>query len=165
MKTLLLIVFIVAMPLVSQAHDYFFSFVEMEYNAVSQRIEATLTVTTHDFERALEENGTPIGNMASISKEEIEIIEKYVNAHFTVKSGDQKSVLKFMGNEVSMDGTSNWYFESESIDFQEELSIRYDLLMDDFPEQQNKVTLYHMGQTYTAAFTPMNKTKQIYIEN
>ncbi len=165
MKSCLLILSLVAMPFFSKAHEYFFSFVEMEYNMVSQRIELTLTVTTHDFERALEEKGTPINNITSLSQDEIEIIQDYMNSHFSVASGFDNSVLKFIGNEVSLDGTSNWYFESEPIVFQEEIEILYDLLMDVFPEQQNKVTLYHKGKTFTAAFTPMNKTKQIYIEN
>ncbi|MCR9173974.1 MAG: hypothetical protein NXI10_15830 [bacterium] len=165
MKTLLVIATLLTMPLVSKAHDYYFSFVEMEYNAISQRIEMTLTLTTHDFERALEEKGNAIDNIASLGDEEIARIEKYVNSHFYVTSGEEKSRLKFIGNEVSLSGTSNWYFESEPIDFQDEITIRYDLLMDVFPEQQNKVTLYHKGETFTATFTPIDKTKQIYIEN
>jgi len=149
----------------SRAHDYYFSFVEMEYNAITQRIEMTLTVTTHDFELALEENNNEISNIASLNKDEVEYIQKYVNRHFSVTSSSGRSQLKFMGNEVSLDGTSNWYFESEPIEIQEEIEILYDLLMDVFPEQQNKVTLYFEDKTFTAAFTPMNKTKQIYIEN
>lgn len=165
MKSLLLIAFIVAMPFASKAHDYFFSFVEMEYNAISERIEMTLTLTTHDFERALEEKGTEIENIASLSESEIEIIERYINVHFSVRSGTSYSELTFIGNEVSLDGTSNWYFESEPIEFEEEIEIRYDVLMEAFPEQQNKVTLYHKGKTFTATFTPIDKTKQINIEN
>ena len=139
MKTLLLIASLEVMPLVSKAHDYFFSFVEMEYNSVSQRIEMTFTLTTHDFERALEEKGRSINNIASLTTEEIEIIQEYINRHFMLMSGTEKSQLTFMGNEVSLDGTSNWYFESEPIELHKEISIKYDLLMDVFPEQQNLV--------------------------
>ncbi len=165
MKTLLLIASIVIMPFVAKSHDYFFSFVEMEYNAVTQRVEMTLTLTTHDFERALEEKGSEIDNIASLNQDEINVIQKYINKHFIITSGSEKSQLTFMGNEVSLDGTSNWYFESEPIDFQEEISVKYDLLMNVFPEQQNKVTLYYKGKAFTATFTPIDKTKQIYIEN
>jgi hypothetical protein len=125
----------------------------------------TLTLTTHDFERALEKKGTDIDNIASLSQDEIDAIQKYVNKHFIIVSGSEKGNLNFKGNEVSLSGTSNWFFESEPIDFQEEISIKYDLLMDAFPEQQNKVTLYYEGKTFTTTFTPINKTKQIYIEN
>lgn len=165
MKTLLVILAIAATPLVSQAHEYFFSFAEMEYNDISQRIEMTLIVTTHDFERALEKNGQKIENIRSLNVSEVETIEAYVNAHFNVESGDQKSRLSFVGNDISMDGTSNWYFESEPITFLESIKVYYDLLMEVFPMQQNKLTLYHQGKSYTAAFTSMHKTKQLYFEN
>ncbi|GAB5418830.1 MAG: hypothetical protein Crog4KO_01890 [Crocinitomicaceae bacterium] len=137
----------------------------MEYNAVSQRMEVTLTVTTHDFEQAMEEGGHAIENVQSIDSEGKKAIEAYINRHFNVTSGYEMSHLNFIGNEVSLDGTSNWYFESEPMNFQEQVEIRYDVLMEAFPEQQNKVTLYYSGKTYTAAFTPMNKTKQLYFEN
>lgn len=165
MKAILSIAFLIAMPLISRAHDYFFSFVEMEYNAITQRIEMTLTVTTHDFELALEQKGKAISNMASLTKYDIENVQKYVNQHFSVRSQSEISDLKFIGKEISLDGTSNWYFQSEPIDLQEEIIIKYDLLMDVFPEQQNKVTFYVEDKTFTAAFTPMNTTNQIYIEN
>ncbi len=165
MKSLFLISCLLLAPFISSAHEYFFSFVEMEYNAVSKRMEVTLTVTTHDFERAMEENGHEIENVQTINGEDKKAIEAYVNGHFSVISGYDISNLKLKGNDVSLDGTSNWYFESEPMIFQEEIEIRYDLLMEVFPEQQNKITLYYSGKTYTAAFTPMNKTKQLYFEN
>lgn len=165
MKTLLLIAFILVLPLTVKAHDYFFSFVEMEYNAVTQRIEMTLTLTTHDFERAMAKNGEEIKNIRSLNEIEKTSVESYINTHFKVTSGSEKSTLNFMGNDISLDGTSHWYFESEPMNFLETIEIRYDVLMEAFPEQQNKVTLYYAGKTYTAAFTPMDKTKQLYFEN
>lgn len=165
MKSLLLIATVVVMPFVSKAHEYFFSFVEMEYNVVSQRIEMTLTLTTHDFERALEKDGIKIDNLASLNEDEIQTVQEYINAHYVVNTGSSKSSLEFVGNEVSLNGTSNWYFESTPLAFEKEIEIRYDLLMDAYPEQQNKVTLYYKGETFTATFTPIEKTKQIYIEN
>jgi hypothetical protein len=165
MKTLLVILAIAATPLVSQAHEYFFSFAEMEYNDISQRVEMTLIVTTHDFERALEKKGQKIENIRSLSVTEKEAIESYVNRHFNVSSGEEKSTLSFVGNEISMDGTSNWYFESEPIAFLETIKVYYDMLMEVFPTQQNKLTLYYKGESYTAAFTSMHKTKQLYFEN
>ncbi|XOV68056.1 MAG: DUF6702 family protein [Fluviicola sp.] len=165
MKTLLFITSLVLLPFLSRAHDYFFAFAEMEYNVVTERVELTVTVTTHDFELALEEQGTKIDNIISLTEKEIETVQTYMNKHVQLISGFESTLFKYMGNEVSLDGTSNWYFESEPIAFQEEISIRFDLLMDVFPEQQNKVTLYHKDKTFTAAFTPIDKTKQIYIEN
>lgn len=165
MKTFLLIISLVSAPFVSNAHEYFFSFIEMEYNAVTQRVEMTLTVTTHDFERALEESGHEVENVKTIDNIEKEAIEAYVNRHFNFASGSETSELIYIGNEVSLDGTSNWYFQSEPINLLDEMEIRYDILMEVFPEQQNKITLYYYDKTYTVAFTPIHKTKQLYFEN
>jgi hypothetical protein len=165
MKTLLLIISLTFVPLQSSAHEFFFSFVEMEYNPISQRIEMTLMVTTHDFEKALDARGSHVENIKSLGEAEIEIIEAYINKHFVISNDSSKSDLSFMGNEISLDGTSSWYFESEPIAIADEIKIRYDVMMEAFPDQQNKLTLYYEGETYTAAFSRMHKTKQLYFEN
>lgn len=165
MKNSLLILLLLLSPLFASAHAFYFGFAEVEYNPVSQKLEVTLTVTTHDLERAFEENGKKIANTASLTKDEIEMIEKYVNEHLSFIGSNNKSALSLVGNEVFLDGTSNFYFESEQFICSDFLVVHFDVLMETYPEQQNKLTFYFEDKTYTAAFTPMNKTQTIYFEN
>jgi len=165
MKSALLILLIVVSPLLSQAHAFYFGFAEVEYNTMTEKLEMTLTVTTHDLERAFEEKGMKIENVVSLSEEDIKNIEEYVQNHLNLINGSNQSDFSLVGNEVFLDGTSNFYFESAPFTLTESLEIRFDVLMDIFPDQQNKLTFYYKDKTYTAAFTPIKKTKTIYFEN
>lgn len=167
MKNSLLILVLTLAPFFSRAHDFFFSFAEMEYNAITERFEMTLIVTTHDLERAMEDQGQKIENIVSLTESEILNLETYVNQHFVVTCSAEKSLFNFTGNEVSLDGTTQFYFESDPIEVQrlDGVDVYYDILMEAFPDQQNKLTFYFEDQTYTAAFTPFSKKQTIYLEN
>jgi hypothetical protein len=166
MKNLLLITFFLLTSSVLRAHEFYFSFAEMEYNTISERYELTLIVTTHDLEKALEETGQGIENMLSLSTDEIVALEEYVNQHLNIACGFERSVFSYLGNEVSLNGTTELFFESAPLPMADNfIEVRYSVLMDHFPEQQNKLTFYYMGETYTAAFTPFKKTQTIRFEN
>lgn len=165
MRTKLLIPLFLLLFSNAWSHDFYFSFAEMEYNAITRKIEITLTVTTHDLERSLEADGNKIDNIASLSDDEASLIESYINKHFQVSSLESSSKFRFIGHEVFLDGTSNFYFESEEIELTENVEITYDVLMETFSEQQNKLTFYYENRTLTAAFTQINKTQTLQLEN
>ena len=54
MKTIIGFLFIICNSFASMAHEYFFSFAEMEYNDVTRKFEITITATTHDIEKLYE---------------------------------------------------------------------------------------------------------------
>lgn len=148
----------------ASAHDFYFSFAEMEYNDFTQKLELTIVVTTHDFERCLESQGGSIDNIASLSETEIDEIETYINKHFVLSSSDSKVDFKFMGNQVSLEGTTNLYFESKEVELEKNFDVTFDALMETFEDQQNKLTFYYQGRTITSAFTPTEQTQTIQIE-
>ena len=41
-------------------HEYYFSFAELGYNDMSEKFEATLSVSTHDLESAINSNSVLI---------------------------------------------------------------------------------------------------------
>ena len=165
MRTKLLITLFLLLFSNAWSHDFYFSFAEMEYNVITKKVEMTLTVTTHDLERSLEADGREIDNIASLSEDESKLIESYLNKHFLLSSEGLQSRFRFIGHEVFLDGTSNFYFESEEIDLSGDVVILFDVLMESFPEQQNKLTFYYEDRTLTAAFTQLNKTQTLHLEN
>ena len=50
------------------AHEYFFSFAEMEYNDITRKFEITISLTTHDLEKIYEKKG---GETIDLAKYEI----------------------------------------------------------------------------------------------
>ena len=52
MLKLLTLVFSVLFALVSQAHDFYFAFAEVAYDEITERLQVTVIVTTHDLEKS-----------------------------------------------------------------------------------------------------------------
>ena len=164
MKGKLLIFLLLFLSTPSWAHDFFFSFAEMEYNTVTRKLELTISVTTHDLEKSSEYRGNKLENIASPSEDELETILSYTNTRFVVSNGNETAEFSFVGHEVFLKGTANFYFESSEIELNTHIEVFYDLLMESYPDQQNKLTFYYKGVTQTAAFTQLNKTQTLNIK-
>jgi len=149
----------------SFAHQYYFGFAEVEYDYFSQRFEATLTVTAHDLELALKENGTPAGDLETLDSLQTVIIEKYINSHFKIESGDNKCVFGVVGHETELTGKIHFYLESSEIAVNSNIVVTFDVLMDTYDQQQNKITIYYQETAYTLGFTRGKKRQSIQIVN
>ena len=148
---------------VAHSHDYFFSFTEMEYNDVTRKFEVTITVSTHDLELAYEKNGDiklDLEYFESQSETTI-LLKDYFKNHFRIQTENEKCVLNLIAYESSLNGTTNFYFESESIDITHKLTLRNDILMDQYQQQQNKITLYYRSKSYTNDFLSNEKIQTI----
>ncbi len=154
MKKLASILFLTCISFASMAHEYFFSFAEMEYNDITRKFEITISLTTHDLEKIYEKKG---GETIDLAKYEINssttrLITEYFSNHFQLKTENQVCVLRLLGFESSLNGVTNFYFESEPIDITPTLEIKNDILMDEYLQQQNKITLYYQTKSYTTDF-------------
>ena len=165
MKNLFLIVALLTLHSTSFAHKYYFGFAEVDYDFFSQRFEATLTVTAHDLELALTKNGTTAGSLESLDSSQTIIVEDYINASFKIKSNDSKCTFKLVGYETELTGNINFYLESSEIAIGQSIEIEFDILMDNYQEQQNKITLYYQERSYTLAFTRGNRKQTLQIVN
>lgn len=135
------------------AHDYYFAFAEAAYNEESKKIETTLTISTHDLERALKKQipgSFNIGEM-NMDSEEFQIVEAYILKHFKIES-DVTIKFDLVGIETNLKEMTNFYLESEPIDLKDSITVHFDLLMEAYKEQQNKITFYHKGNSYTKPF-------------
>lgn len=149
-------------------HDYFFAFAEVEYNDISQQLEATVSVSSHDLERIFEEKSWSIDDLESTEEKNAEnfiAITEWMLNQFTVSSEKSSAEFTVVGCEVELSGMIRFYLESAPIQITAALTVKFDLLMDNFPEQQNKLTLYFRDQTITKSFLQTASVQEIRLEN
>lgn len=166
MKNILLIVFC-GLQSLALGHDYFFAFAEIEYNDVSQQFEGTISVSSHDLERIFHEKKWSIDDLESVqeNQENFSSISHWLLDQFSVSSNETAIDLSIIGCEVELNGMIHFYFESPPTEITSTLSIKFDLLMENFPEQQNKLTLHYRDQTITKSFLHNAFVQEIRLEN
>lgn len=142
------------LPLFSQAHEYYFSFVELSYSQNSKQYEGTLIAETHDIDRWLEKRGVMAGDMGFRQTDPSFLQELQVHLFAGFKVEQLNFILD--GFEVSADGQTYFYFHAKSKEL-DCLKIYYPLMMNLFEEQQNKVTFLQGATQHTALFLN-NKT-------
>ncbi len=150
----------------SMAHDYFFAFAEMEYNEVTQRVEATVMVTTHDLEKMFEMNDNQIIRIDAQQKDSTttKLVNDYILDHFQLKTSNQSCQFQLVGFETALNGITNFYYESQPIELMSPFSIQFDVLMDQYPQQQNKITLIYRDKSYTHDFLSNQRTAIIKLD-
>ncbi len=163
MKTVIGILFITLHSFASSAHEYFFSFAEMEYNDVTRKFEITITATTHDLEKLYEKRTNQRIDLSLKSKDSIidQLISDYFSNHFQLRTEKANCILHLIGYESSLNGITNFYFESEPIEITPTITLKNNVLMDEYSRQQNKITLYYRSKSYTTDFLQNDHIKTI----
>lgn len=153
---------------ITWAHDFFFAFAEVEYNEISGRIEATITVTTHDFEKSLRDK--EIGSI-SLSKAKsdsvtLDKVKQELLKGFSVSLNGNKADFILDGMDVMLNGVTNFYFSADvKTEGINQASIYFGLLMETFPDQQNKATFIARGAKTSLIFLHQLKTQSILLSN
>lgn len=170
---ILFILSLCLLPTIAEAHSYFFAFAEVEYNEVNGKIEATITATAHDLERYLQKKNILQKNLSDCTNDSISlsIIEKVINEHFalTINPNDENSIMDgnelFMlhldGIEIQMTGTIQIYLSGTLKREINSVNVFFDLLMDEYPDQQNKATFIYRENKKTLVFLPTHKSETI----
>lgn len=163
MKTVLSLVLVAAVSFAARAHEYFFAFAEMDYNAASRCFEITLQGSAHDVEDVLNETGIEIKELEDYTTDKAMLakLEGFINGGFTITSGGVTPHLILSGYEVLPTGLVSFYLVSDAVDLNESVDIQFDWLMDALPKQQNKITLRYENQNYTAVFMPQQRRATI----
>lgn len=159
MKAVLVLILFLSLSVVSRAHEYYFAFAEVEYNVETQRFEGTIIFTTHDLEKAIQEEHPefPIMDTMSVRNPGFELVRERIKEGFYIQVNGlrQKIKLEFLGIENFLTGTTNIYFQSERIESISDIKFGFKLLMDEYDGQQNKIafkygelkeTLYFINQ-------------------
>ena len=162
-----LLILLCSLQSLAFGHDYFFAFAEVEYNDISQQFEATVSVSSHDLERIFEGKNWSIDDLESTDEnvENFKAISNWMLKQFVVSSNENSADFTVIGCEVELSGMIRFYLESAPIEVSNALTIRFDLLMGDFPEQQNKLTLYYRDQIITKSFLQTAYVQEIRLEN
>lgn len=152
-----------------KGHEYFFAFAEVEYSEKSARMEATLTLTAHDLEAYLQKTNRIVNSLedAFADSTEFSSIEKAINAHFYFYEEDSDkhskwvSSFKIDGYHILLNGNIEIYLSCNLEKPLPILSVKFNLLMDYFTEQQNKITFINKGKKSTLNFNVTNQNQII----
>jgi hypothetical protein len=144
------------------AHEFFFSFAEIEVDEANNRIEIALQVTTHDFEKSLVVDGIE-QKLSGKENDTVfhEFLEKMVSNGFSISNKGAGLALQLEGYEVLLNGITYFYFSCPLPEKTESLDIEYSLLMDLFADQQNKITVLYRGRKSTYVFLPTKRSQTI----
>jgi len=162
----------------SSAHQYFFAFAEVDFDELNGTLEATIISSAHDVELVLKQNGilTKSLDYAKTNKKEYYAINDFLNDHFSFHSDDSLSIDAFDsslppkhefvldGFEVLLNGDVQFYLSAKIQNPINQFYVKFDLLMDKFPEQQNKLTFRFRDKKFTYNFLTTTKIQLIKIE-
>jgi hypothetical protein len=155
------------------AHDTFFAFAELEYKEMQGQLEASISVTAHDFETYLQKKGIIKTGLSRALKDStlLKAIEQVLNEHFFVDldpNGENSSMdgVEFIlftleGYEEERNGTLRFYMHAPLKHLLSNgFMVTFNLLMDQHSEQQNKLTFQFREKKSTFVFL-QNTQKQI----
>lgn len=163
MKILLSHIFVLALSAFTFAHEYHFAFAEVAYNSTTKTVQATISLSAHDFEHDLFENGTSINHLESyVGNKLMELsLSQEILKHFKMQLGNETCVFTIIGFEVLNTGIANFYFESQVMELQPTVDVLFDLMMDGNSKQQNKLTFITPFEKLTAEFLFNARTQQL----
>lgn len=138
------------------AHEYHFSFAEVEFNNKCQCLQVSISVATHDIELSLKKKGLLNGSLERNVKENgisADLKKEFLD-HFMVTIDDVNIALSIEGYEFTDDGLLYIYTSSKTINITDSsvLQFKYDLLMESYSEQQNKLTFTYNNFKQTLSF-------------
>ena len=163
MKSLLYLVIFTFITFSSFSHDYYFAFSEMEYNVKSRKFELTLIVSTHDIEHWLQNKGLDVKELEDIQTDTV--MQNKIGSNlldgFSVVMNTLNIDFRSSGYEVKTNGLTEFYFSSSEIDIKSPISVTFDLLMDEYEQQQNKLTFIYNSKKQTFPFLYTNREQII----
>ena len=125
-------------------HEYYFSFAEIQYSNKQNRFEVSITCTGHDLESAIKAKEIEIPKFEECIDNPIHLkkIEKVLQEGFKVYVDGESILLELIGMEVNTKDQAVFYLTSREMEKPAGFEVEYNLLMDHFPIQQNKLTVF-----------------------
>ncbi|MBM3159760.1 MAG: hypothetical protein FJZ66_00360 [Bacteroidetes bacterium] len=158
------------------AHPFYFAFAEVEFNELNNSLETSIIASAHDLESLLKEKNIISKTLDNAKQNETEYhaINEFLNQHFSVYALDSltfsaydsklppQSEFVLEGFEVLLDGNVQFYLSTVVQKPVHELFVTFDLLMDRYSDQQNKLSFRYRGRKFTYNF--LNATKSQFIK-
>lgn len=145
------------------AHKYFISIASMEYNEEKKRIDVSLKMTAHDFEKVLirkferELHIEKIEDDSEIGK----YCQAYIRQNFTIHSDDQQAEFNYLGKEIDNREDLYFYFSFVNIKNPSSLNVASNLLFSISDDQQNIVHYKYKDQTKSVTLLPSQNSAKI----
>ena len=150
------------------SHNSYFSFSELTYNELNGRFEASISMTTHDLEHVLQQRGIIKKSIEYYQTDTVTLHKVYTEIlnHFQItfsESLHSNFSLKMDGFEIMKTGLIYFYASMQVREEIHSFQVTYDLLMNEYTEQQNKLTFNYRGNKSTYVFTPEKRNSLIEI--
>lgn len=164
MKKLVAVFAFISVLFSANAHEYYFAFGEVEYNESTRKLEITLEISAHDLEFDMKKSGIVLDKHIE-NQTQNAAFKKQLESHllngFSISADDSPVPLKLVGFDVFPTGLLYVYLESEPLELMKSLVFKFNLLMESFPNQQNKITFIRNIHKQTAVFLPTKPTEVI----
>ena len=158
------VLLLLLLPFTLQAHKYYTSVTQLDFNPSEKCFQVTMNVFVDDFEAVLTQGNTQVVKWKSDQADLNALLLKYLNKHFEVKL-NQKSAGQFrlIGTKEQKD-LLIIYFEIPVEKVVKNIEITDTFLMDKFPIQSNVVNLNYKNQKHSFLFQK-GKSTQFYSLN
>ena len=144
------------------SHNSYFSFAEMQYNQQSSCLEISICVSTHDLDFYFRQKVQDIRLEKAMENDSLlKKINLLITNGFSIKQGGVTNQLSIEAYENTLDGYTFFYLKSEPIRWNEPTSVTYDLFMDLFTEQQQKLTVLGSKHSDTYPFMLFQREQTI----
>jgi hypothetical protein len=143
-------------------HEYYFSFGEIQFSKEENRFEVSLTCSGHDLEGYLKDKGIEIPKFEECVESPVhqKKIETILTDKFKVYVDNKPILLELIGMEVNTKDQAVFYLASRKLEKPESFQVKYNLLMDYYPAQQNKLTVFTSeGKEYLTFLKSRTKRK------
>lgn len=159
----LLVSFLVFSSVTENNHPSHFSYAEIEYNSNENIFEASLEITGHDLSYYFRDQQFDIENIKTVDSLK-DRMEDELNLHFYVEDELRMYRSSFIIEEVEQrrDDTIIFYMSSEGPQNSlESIYLTFDLFMESFPNQENKISFIQNNKEQTYLFNQLIKGQWI----
>ena len=168
LKLSLLLLLFCSSSLLGFSHDYYFGFAEMSYSETNKTLETTIILAEHDFENILLKAQKINKSLEYLEKDSltIRIVEQEILKNFSVSNAKDSIPFHFesIGFQVMPNGLIQIYLLAKNVEPFSALNITFACLMEQFPDQQNKMTFIKKRKKFTAVFLPSRPTAILKID-
>lgn len=163
MHKVIFLLFILFCSVESYAHQYYFGFAEVEYSRLDEQLQGTLILSAHDFEEALLKNKIIVSRFDKLPHDAatVKAIGEELFRTFKCFSEGREIRLEGLDFFLTRNGLIEFYFQSEQFVPGQALEFEFVTLMEEFPEQQNKITFILDGEKQTAAFLQDSRRRKL----
>jgi hypothetical protein len=166
MKKYSILFFSILFTLNLSAHPFYFSYAEIQYNEFCNCFEGFISLSSHDFEELLNEEKNTKTNISKAMNDSLlkKEISEILNSGLSFSADRQEIPIQLEGYESEMNGLTRFYFKTQPFKNSQEIIVEFDLFMEKYKEQQNKLTIIQRDKKVTIDFLIQEKTKLITIE-